>query len=75
MSHEHDPNCAWEIWKEMFLKITDAYEAVRNKKNRNNHNPWLTPELNKRLMFEREKLKAPRSQDLEHASSGLEDLA
>ena len=40
----------------------------------NNHNPRLTPEL-KKLMFEREKLKAPRSQDLEHASSGPEDQA
>ena len=40
----------------------------------NNHNLRLTPEL-KRLMFEREKHKAPRSQDLEHASSGPEDQA
>ena len=40
----------------------------------NNHIPRLTPEL-KKLMFEREKLKAPRSQDLEHASSGPEDRA
>ena len=40
----------------------------------NNHNQRLTPEL-KNLMFEREKLKAPRSQDLGHAYSGPEDRA
>ena len=54
--YELNPNSAWEMWSNMFLKISDFHAPKRSRKIRNNHAPWLTPEL-KKLMFQRDKLK------------------
>ena len=56
VDYEVNPNSAWEMWSNMFLKICDFHAPKRSRKIRNNHAPWLTPELNK-LMFQRDKLK------------------
>lgn len=29
IQHENDPNCVWDLWKEMSLKISDAHAPVR----------------------------------------------
>ena len=56
VDYELNPNSAWEMWSNMFLKICDFHAPKRSRKIRNNHAPWLTPEL-KKLMFQRDKLK------------------
>ena len=56
IQNDENPNHAWEIWKEIFLKISNIHAPLRKRKIRNTFAPWLTPEL-KRQMFERDKLK------------------
>ena len=41
------------------LKVSDTYAPVPKRKSTNNDDPWLTPEL-KRKLFERDKMKILR---------------
>ena len=43
VDYEVDPNSAWEMWSNMFLKICDFHAPKKSRKVRNNHAPWLTP--------------------------------
>ena len=44
------------MWRKYLLKLSDDHAAIRKRKIRNTHSPWLTPVLNK-LMFDRYKIK------------------
>ena len=51
-----DPNCMWEIWKTLFLKVLNKHAPMQNKKVRSKNVPWITRKI-KELIISRDKLK------------------
>ena len=55
-----NPTGAWEVWKQSFLAVANLHAPVKKRRVRNSNAPWLTPEI-KRLMWERDRIKAYRN--------------
>ena len=52
-----DPNKMWQIWKSLLMETIDKHAPIRIKRVGKKNSPWVTGELIKRILFERDSLK------------------
>ena len=44
-----DPNEIWDVWKSLFLEITNKHAPIRKIKIRSKSSPWISSKLRQRM--------------------------
>ena len=39
----------WDVWKNLFMEVVDKHAPFQNKRVSNNHSPWITYELTRKI--------------------------
>ena len=46
---EKDVNAGWSIWKSCFESVSNIHAPIVERRLKDRHNPWITPDIVKRM--------------------------
>ena len=56
VENEENPDCMWELWKDMFLSVADQHTPLKTKRVKNKRSPWINANI-RNLIIQRDRLK------------------